>query len=78
MSNLPKIPFDKLKRTSLGFPSEWKFEKIRIHYRTGKVSIFFEEKLEHLTHKFWDDFDINGYMSDEDLYKILDHDKLLE
>ncbi len=77
MSSVPKFKFEDLKKTSLGFPSEWKTGNIRIHYRYGIVTIFVDEKNILETEKHWESDDLGGFMSDEELKKILEHHELL-
>jgi hypothetical protein len=82
MADLPKLKFSSLTRTSLGTPSQWETTnddgtKIVCHFRIGRLKIFVngEEVLE--TSK--DEWDISGYLSDEDLIKLLKkHDMLIE
>jgi hypothetical protein len=69
--------FSELKRVKLGFPSEWVLGEMRIHYRYGRVTIFVKEESYLKTEKYWDTLDLGGYMTDEDLKKILVHHKLL-
>jgi hypothetical protein len=75
-----KIIFSSLERTNLSCPSEWEgssecAKPVRIHYRTGRISIYLDGKLEIKTSK--DDFDIASYMDDEDLKAILQREDLL-
>ena len=76
-----KIKYLSLKRTKFAFPSEWEGitsenDKVRIHYRYGKISIFLNGVLNCETDK--DELDVGGYLSDEDLQLVLIRDKLLE
>jgi len=77
MAEVPKIDFAELKRTHLGFPSEWKINNLRIHFRYGRLTIFVDDKPALETGRFWIDDDLDGYLSDEDLKKILLHHELL-
>ena len=77
MSDIPKIDFSELKRTNLGFPSEFKINTTRIHYRYGKITIYVDNIVALETEKYWEDADVGGFLSDEDLYKILKHHDLL-
>jgi len=74
------ILFDSLKRTNTSFPSEWEGKTsenktIKISYRCGEIKIFMDDELEMITEK--DQFDIGGYLSDEELYVVLEREKLL-
>ena len=76
-----KILFESLKRTHLGFPSEWEGkteddENVLISYRYGEIQIFVDEQLKTKTEK--DGFDIGGYLSDEELKLVLIRDKLIK
>jgi len=77
-----KIKISEFTRTNLGFPSEWKGKCIEgvaviLSFRHGKLKIFYDEKLLLDTHK--DEWDISGYLSDEDLIFLLKkHDLLFE
>jgi hypothetical protein len=78
---LPKIKFSALKRTSLSCPSQWEItlddgSKIRLHFRHGKLNLFINDKQQLETSK--DDFDISGYLSDEDLYTLLAKHEILD
>lgn len=77
MGDIPKIDVKELKRTNLGFPSEWKLNNIRIHYRHGYLTLFVDEVERLKSGKFWDEFDLGGYLSDEELARILAHHDLL-
>ena len=77
MSEIPKIDFRELKRTHLGFPSEWVYNNVKISYRTGLIKIFVDGKLVFETSK--DQFDVGGYMEDEELKHVLRrHNLVLE
>lgn len=79
--SLPKIKFSSLKRTNLGFPSEWKTTledgtQVRFHFRHGRLKLFLNEIQKLETSK--DEFDISGYMSDEDLYALMAKHEILD
>lgn len=75
--SVPKFKFEDLKRTNIGFPSEWKVDNVRIHFRYGIITIFVDEQRELETERHWIGDDLDGYMSDEDLKKVLAHHELL-
>lgn len=61
-------------------PSEWEGKSecgknVRIHYRTGRISIYLDDVLKETTEK--DDLDVGSYMDDEELIEILKRDKLV-
>ena len=76
-----KISKETIERTNLGFPSEFKCKTeeekdVTITYRYGRIKIYLGETLHTETEK--DEFDINGYISDEDLLKVLKRDGLID
>ena len=76
-----KIRKETLKRTNIGFPSEFICEteegkEVTISYRYGKIKIFLEGTLKEETEK--DGFDIGGYLSDEDLMMVLERDGYID
>lgn len=77
-----KVKLTDIRRTNLGFPSEWKGKSVEgielvLSYRYGRLKIFEDGKQTLETCK--DDFDVGGYLSDEDLTSLLKkHDLLSE
>jgi hypothetical protein len=69
-----KIDLTSLIRTNLGFPSEWKGKtvdgkEVKISYRYGKTKVSVNDVL--VATLSIDQFDVGGYMDDEDLHKLL-------
>ena len=76
----PKIKFSLLKRTNLGCPSIWEYDlddkHIKLHFRIGRFTHFINNTKIYEIER--DQFDISGYMEDEDLYKLLAKYNLLD
>ena len=74
-----KIRKETIIRKNLGFPSIFKAESdgglILMNFRMGVLKIYLEDKLILETSK--DQFDISGYLSDEDLLMILEREQLI-
>lgn len=76
-----KIKFSALTRTNLGTPSvfEGKLENgssVKFHFRYGRLKVFLDEKEVIETCK--DEFDVSGYISDEDLKMLMKKHELLD
>lgn len=76
-----KIKFNQLTRTNLGTPSlfEGTLEdgrKVKFHFRYGRLKVFVDEKEVLETCK--DEFDVSGYLSDEDLKMLMKKHELLD
>jgi len=75
-----KLDISKLKRTNFAHPSEWSLqttnqEPVKISYRCGEIKIFIQN--EHVETTSKDEWDIGGYMEDEELIEILKRDGFL-
>jgi hypothetical protein len=69
-----KVDLTSLIRTNLGFPSEWKGKTadgkdVKISYRYGKTKLSVNDVI--VATLSIDQFDVGGYMDDEDLHKLL-------
>jgi hypothetical protein len=75
-----KVKLETISRTNIGFPSEWTAltsneEKIVLSYRYGKLNFIKDDQTIFQTEKH--EFDLGGYMSDEDLLKLLKEQSLI-
>ena len=80
-SQMFKIKFNQLTRTNLGTPSlfEGKLDdgrSVKFHFRYGRLKVFVDEVEMLETCK--DEFDVSGYLSDEDLKQLMKKHELLE
>lgn len=78
---LMKLKIEDLTRTNMGFPSEWEGKciegkEVKLSYRYGHLKVHYDDKIILNTGK--DEFDIGGYMSDEELAVILKDNDMLE
>lgn len=76
-----RLKFSNLRRTNLGFPSEWKGkcsedQDVVCSFRQGRLKVFSNGVLVLETWK--DEWDISGYLSDEDLILLLTKNDLLD
>jgi hypothetical protein len=74
---MTKFKFSSLKKISRGFPSEWSGDNVRIHYRYGRITMYENDIQTLVTEKHWEELDLGGYMTDEELRRVLLHHDLL-
>ena len=78
-----KIKFNSLVRTNLGFPSlfEGALEdgtKVKFHFRFGKLTLTVNDAKIDLEHTSLDQFDVGGFLEDEDLKKLMKLNNILD
>lgn len=71
-----KIDVKLLKRTQLGFPSRWEHNELKLEFRYGRLKIYLDNKLMHELNRHWIEIDLDGYMSDQDLIRVLKKNNL--
>lgn len=76
-----KIKFSSLTRISLATPSEFtgkldNGDDVRFHFRHGRLKIFLNSNEIIQTEK--DEFDLSGYLSDDDLKMLMRKHSLLD
>lgn len=79
LMQLPKLSFSDIKRTNLTCPSAFEVEVeeglLTMSFRRGELKIYLDNKLLLVTDK--NSEDISSYLSDEDLFDILNRHGML-
>lgn len=76
-----QIKFSSLVRKNLACPSLWEGKldderKVKCHFRTGLLEVYLDDKLVLSTFNK-DEWDMGGYLSDEDLKSLLEKNNMI-